>query len=69
MQNTHFYYRFLDLMAVSTGSFFVPTLDIDLVWHTHQLMAPQYTQDCKKFIGRFLDQYVLVSQWFSYFAT
>lgn len=30
---------FLDLMSSSPASFFVPTLDIDLVWHTHQLMA------------------------------
>jgi hypothetical protein len=26
-------------MSSAPGSFFVPTLPIDLAWHTHQLMA------------------------------
>ncbi|KAK0499373.1 hypothetical protein EDD18DRAFT_1102741 [Armillaria luteobubalina] len=33
------YHAFLDLMSSSPTGFFVPTLDIDLAWHTHQLMA------------------------------
>ncbi|KAJ3513636.1 hypothetical protein NLJ89_g2838 [Agrocybe chaxingu] len=49
------YHAFLDLMASSPASFFVPTLDIDLVWHTHQLMPSKYESDCKSFIGRFID--------------
>jgi len=50
-------YSFLDLMASSPVSFFVPTLDIDLGWHTHQLMAKKYQADCKLYIGRFVDQF------------
>ncbi|OBZ73587.1 hypothetical protein A0H81_06345 [Grifola frondosa] len=34
------YHAFLDLMACSAGMLLVPTLDIDLAWHTHQLMGP-----------------------------
>ncbi|KAJ2912588.1 hypothetical protein MD484_g7833, partial [Candolleomyces efflorescens] len=49
------YHAFLDLMASSPASFFVPTLDIDLVWHTHQLMNAKYEADCKQYIGRFVD--------------
>jgi Glycine-rich domain-containing protein-like len=47
---------FLDLMASSPASFFVPTLDIDLAWHTHQLMAEKYKVDCGFYVGRFIDQ-------------
>ncbi|KAG8886309.1 hypothetical protein FRB98_001329 [Tulasnella sp. 332] len=36
------YHAFLDLMASSTGKFVVPTLDIDLAWHTHQLLCDSY---------------------------
>lgn len=35
---------------------FVPTLDIDLAWHTHQLMASRYGVDCEMYIGRYVDQ-------------
>ncbi|KAJ7700855.1 hypothetical protein B0H17DRAFT_925014 [Mycena rosella] len=49
------YHAFLDLMSSSPASFFVPTLDIDLAWHTHQLMANQYLQDTVKYVGRFID--------------
>ncbi|TFY79965.1 hypothetical protein EWM64_g4047 [Hericium alpestre] len=49
------YHAFLDLMSSSTTSFFVPTLDIDLVWHTHQLFAVSYQVDCKKYVGRYID--------------
>ena len=47
---------FLSLMAGSPGSFFVPTLDIDLAWHTHQLMASRYQSDCLALVGRYVDQ-------------
>lgn len=50
-------HRFLDLMASSPESFFVPTLDIDLAWHTHQLMADQYNADCTKYVRRYIDQW------------
>ncbi|EIW76441.1 hypothetical protein CONPUDRAFT_158469 [Coniophora puteana RWD-64-598 SS2] len=47
--------RFLGLMAESPASFFVPTLDIDLAWHTHQLMAKAYQKNCIKYIKRYVD--------------
>lgn len=31
------YYAFLDLIKGNPSLFCVPTLDIDLAWHTHQL--------------------------------
>ena len=51
-------------MSTSTTTFFVPTLDIDLAWHTHQLMGPKYSRDCKAYIRRTIDQYVF---WFHRF--
>lgn len=36
------YNRFLQILAGNGGSFAVPTLDIDLAWHTHQLKPSQY---------------------------
>jgi hypothetical protein len=53
---------FLDLLSSSPASFFVPTLDIDLIWHTHQLMAEKYKSDCMEYVGRFIDQYVVFKQ-------
>jgi hypothetical protein len=47
---------FLDLIASSLSSFLVPTLDIDLAWHTHQLKANTYNTDCVQFLGRTIDQ-------------
>ncbi|KAK0243464.1 hypothetical protein EDD85DRAFT_762579 [Armillaria nabsnona] len=49
------YHAFLNLMSSSPASFFVPTLDIDLVWHTHQLMARQYSRECLEHVRRFAD--------------
>ncbi|KAI9572329.1 hypothetical protein HD554DRAFT_2015301 [Boletus coccyginus] len=49
------YHAYLNLIAGSPGSFFVPTLDIDLAWHTHQLMADRYQKDCKGLVGRYVD--------------
>ncbi|KAF9459225.1 hypothetical protein BDZ94DRAFT_1055303 [Collybia nuda] len=49
------YHAFLNLMALSPTAFFVPTLDIDLVWHTHQLLASKYNRDCMEYVGRFVD--------------
>ncbi|KZT63753.1 hypothetical protein DAEQUDRAFT_699761 [Daedalea quercina L-15889] len=49
------YHAFLDLLTTSPAAFFVPTLDIDLVWHTHQLMAGQYADDCMEYVGRYID--------------
>lgn len=47
---------FLDLMTAYPSSMLVPTLDIDLVWHTHQLMASRYSVDCEMYIGHYVDQ-------------
>ncbi|THH07932.1 hypothetical protein EW146_g9155, partial [Bondarzewia mesenterica] len=49
------YHAFLDLMANSPSEFFVPTLDIDLAWHTHQLFETRYQTDCAKYVGRYVD--------------
>ncbi|KIK41875.1 hypothetical protein CY34DRAFT_84653 [Suillus luteus UH-Slu-Lm8-n1] len=49
------YHAFLNIIAESPASFFVPTLDIDLGWHTHQLMASRYQNDCLSFVGRYVD--------------
>ncbi|KAI0683785.1 hypothetical protein BC835DRAFT_1422968 [Cytidiella melzeri] len=49
------YHAFLDLLSTSPTSLFVPTLDIDLVWHTHQLMGHVYAEDCLKYVGRYID--------------
>ncbi|KAG6908090.1 hypothetical protein DXG01_006181 [Tephrocybe rancida] len=49
------YHGFLDLMAAAPSSFHVPTLDIDLAWHTHQLLGEKYNVDCLTFVGRYVD--------------
>ncbi|GBE80304.1 hypothetical protein SCP_0300190 [Sparassis crispa] len=43
------YHAFLDLMSSSLMSFFVPMLDIDLVWHSHQLMGSRYANECARY--------------------
>lgn len=49
------YHAFLNLMAES-DQFLVPSLDIDLVWHTHQLNASAYAKDTRQYIGYFVHQ-------------
>ncbi|THG99278.1 hypothetical protein EW026_g3040 [Hermanssonia centrifuga] len=49
------YHAFLDLMSSSVTSFFVPTLDIDLAWHTHQMMAETYQNNCAQYCKRYID--------------
>lgn len=42
------YHRFFSIItAKSLKQMLVPTLDIDLIWHTHQLMLYGYIRDCK----------------------
>uniref|UniRef100_A0A0K3CG13 Uncharacterized protein n=1 Tax=Rhodotorula toruloides TaxID=5286 RepID=A0A0K3CG13_RHOTO len=48
------YHAFLDLISSAPSSFFVPTLDIDLAWHTHQLKST-YVSDTMRTIGRAVD--------------
>lgn len=49
------YKRFFKIMATYPSQTAVPTLDVDLAWHTHQLSPRQYylysTVTCKKFIN------------------
>ena len=46
----------MDLMSWMPSSFLVPTLDIDLAWHTHQLMGVKYNYECIRYVGRYIDQ-------------
>ncbi|KAJ7044295.1 hypothetical protein C8F04DRAFT_1174732 [Mycena alexandri] len=46
---------FLDLTWEFPKSFFIPTLDIDLVWHTHQLMTTVYAHDTSTHMDRYID--------------
>jgi len=48
-------------------AFFVPTLDIDIVWHTHQLGGLIYHDDCITYVGRYIDQWVPLSHSVPYF--
>ncbi|KAG0152161.1 hypothetical protein CROQUDRAFT_650240 [Cronartium quercuum f. sp. fusiforme G11] len=50
------YQAFLELMSNDSKMFFVPTLDIDLAWHTHQLSrGAKYCQDTIDIVGRLVD--------------
>ncbi|GAA5894040.1 hypothetical protein JCM6882_007968 [Rhodosporidiobolus microsporus] len=48
------YHGFLQLLEAQPHVFCVPTLDIDLAWHTHQLTS-RYRGDVRVHVGRFLD--------------
>ncbi|GAA5957022.1 hypothetical protein JCM3765_005383 [Sporobolomyces pararoseus] len=48
------YHAFMDLLSSSFSLFAVPTLDIDLAWHTHQLQST-YRTDTAKAVGRAID--------------
>ncbi len=37
------------------GNRLVPPLDIDRVWHAHILQTEQYQEDCKRYLGWFLN--------------
>ncbi|KDQ09220.1 hypothetical protein BOTBODRAFT_534573 [Botryobasidium botryosum FD-172 SS1] len=49
------YHAFLDLIASGPTKLLVPTLDIDLSWHTHQLKAESYREDTLRLVGRVPD--------------
>lgn len=49
------YTKFLELFKVYPGTVLVPTLDIDLVWHTHQCSAKEYQGQMISQTGRFVD--------------
>ncbi|KAF7555995.1 hypothetical protein G7Z17_g1719 [Cylindrodendrum hubeiense] len=52
---TERYEQFLKLFRLCPGQMLVPTLDIDLVWHTHQLSAQDYAAAMLSRTGRFID--------------
>jgi len=50
------YYSFLELAVFPEhGRISPPTSQMDLLWHTHQLMGPRYKDDSIALIGSFLD--------------
>jgi hypothetical protein len=51
---THRYLAFLKLAPTVDGPI-VPTLDIDIIWHSHMLSPIDYFPECKTLAGRVLD--------------
>ncbi|KAH7134605.1 hypothetical protein B0J13DRAFT_85443 [Dactylonectria estremocensis] len=49
------YENYLELFQLYPGKMLVPTLDIDLVWHTHQLSAKNYRTVTESRCGRFIN--------------
>ena len=49
------YRRFLQLYKLYPNTMFVPTLDIDLVWHTHQCSASVYFNSTRSIAGKFVN--------------
>jgi hypothetical protein len=49
------YQRFFDLMAAHPKNTAVPTLDVDLAWHTHQLSPRQYYEYSLAKTSKFID--------------
>jgi len=45
------YHAFLWLTSSNPESSLIPTIDIDLIWHTHQLNADQYRTDTLSALG------------------
>ena len=48
------YRMFLMLKKLNREVFVVPTYDIDLIWHTHQLHPRSYIKDCLEIFSRIL---------------
>ncbi|KAK4129812.1 hypothetical protein N657DRAFT_640483 [Parathielavia appendiculata] len=49
------YKRFMDIMQASQGQLLVPTLDVDLAWHTHQMSPSKYYCYTVTKLSRFVD--------------
>lgn len=49
------YCRFLEIAQSFPHRMVVPTLDVDLGWHTHQLSPQQYYAFTTQYMGSFLD--------------
>ena len=56
------YIKFLNLAGENEGKMLVPTLDIDLVWHAHQLSPRDYREDCEEVVGRLLKHNSAISK-------
>ena len=48
------YKGFLHLTRKNRNSFCVPTIDIDLIWHSHQLSPASYSKDMIVLLGTLL---------------
>jgi hypothetical protein len=51
----HKYVRFIEIMRKRPNQIVVPTLDVDLAWHTHQLSPSRYYMYTVAKTGRFID--------------
>ncbi|CEL04866.1 hypothetical protein ASPCAL05990 [Aspergillus calidoustus] len=49
------YDKFLHLFRLYPNTFLVPTLDVDLVWHTHQCSAENYRAFVTERVGKFIN--------------
>lgn len=49
------YGRFIEIMVANLSKVVVPTLDVDLAWHTHQLSPKQYYDFTVKETMKFID--------------
>ena len=49
------YKKYLLLTKQNPSSFLVPCYDIDVMWHTHQLMTKAYRNDCNSLLGYLLN--------------
>ncbi|KAG8957477.1 hypothetical protein FRC03_010115 [Tulasnella sp. 419] len=56
------YHAFLDLMSANPKTFLVPTLGIDLAWHTHQLFHTHYRMTSIDLLGLLVDHDDAVEQ-------
>ncbi|KAK6216512.1 hypothetical protein LQW54_003518 [Pestalotiopsis sp. IQ-011] len=56
------YDRFFSIMATKPEQVMVPTVDIDLIWHTHQLSPRQYYRFTVAKIGLFVDHHDKVDE-------
>ncbi|KAF0730663.1 hypothetical protein Ae201684P_021732 [Aphanomyces euteiches] len=46
------YHQFMHLMRSRPKMMFVPTVDIDLVWHAHQCDPQDYARYCNDLVGK-----------------
>lgn len=49
------YFKFMKLIAQNKSRIFVPTMDIDLVWHTHLTNPRKYKDYCIKIAGQIIN--------------